>query len=169
MNNTWSTEMLSEELVKAFPMLGRQIAAHLRASGDEETTLMQVGVLNQIKERSTTASELAKMRRVSLQSVSVLVQGMVERGWIIRTPDPTDRRQFLLQITPEGVAKADATHNQIVGFLMQLLADVTEEEIDAAQIFLPALRRILTQHTAIENTPDEQQQQPAAQEEQTSL
>ncbi|MBC7812168.1 MAG: MarR family transcriptional regulator [Burkholderiales bacterium] len=158
MSNTWSIDTLSEELVKAFPMLGRQIAAHLRATGDEETTLMQVGVLNQIKERSTTASELAKMRRVSLQSVSVLVQGMVERGWIIRAPDPTDRRQFLLQITPEGVAKADTTHNQIVGFLMELLADVTEEEIAAAQIFLPALRRMLTQHMAIDSQGEQEEQ-----------
>jgi DNA-binding MarR family transcriptional regulator len=59
---------------------------------------MQMSVLHQIRQHSITASELAKRRRVSLQSASVLIQGMVERGWIVRQPDPDDKRQFLLQM-----------------------------------------------------------------------
>lgn len=117
--------------------------------------MMNVSVLYQIQERSITASELAKRRRVSLQSASVLVQGLVEKGWIIRTPNPTDRRQFLLQITPEGLAKAEATRNQIVSYLASFLVDLSDEEAAAAQIFLPALSRILTQHMTVENTQDE--------------
>lgn len=155
MDNSWSVHTLSEELMKIFPILGRNISAHLRDINEEETSMMNVSVLYQIQERSITASELAKRRRVSLQSASVLVQGLVEKGWIIRTPDPTDRRQFLLQITPEGLAKAEATRNQIVSYLASFLVDLSDEEAAAAQIFLPALSRILTQHMTVENTQDE--------------
>jgi DNA-binding MarR family transcriptional regulator len=168
-DDTWSIDTLSEELLSIFPALRSHIAAHLRSTGDEETTLMQASVLNRLKEHSVTASEIAKLRRVSLQSASVLVQSLVERGWIIRAPDPSDRRQFLLQITPEGVAKADTTHKQFVSYLSELFAEFTEEEIAAAQIFLPALRRILTQHSTLENTQDEKRPSITTQEEQGSL
>lgn len=166
MDSKWTIPTLAEQLLKVLPNLGRLIALHLRESGEEETTLMQVGVLYQLKERSITASELAKQRRVSLQAASVLVQGMVERGWIVREPDPADRRQFLLQITPEGLAKAENTRNQIIEYLAEFLQDLSTEEIAAAQIFLPALSRILTQHMATDN-PQEKQRMP--QEEQTPL
>src|SRR5689334_3173692 len=81
-NTTWSVETLADELLRVLPNLGHLIALHMREANEEETTLMQVGVLYHLQERgSITASELAKRRKVSLQSVSVLVQGMVEKGW----------------------------------------------------------------------------------------
>src|SRR5690349_9031677 len=113
MDETWSIQTLAEALMKIFPNLGKQIAANLRESGEEETTLMQMSVLHQIHKESLTASELAKRRRVSLQSASVLVQAMAERGWITRQSNPNDRRQFLLEITPEGLEKAEALRTQV--------------------------------------------------------
>jgi DNA-binding MarR family transcriptional regulator len=100
-------------------------------------------------------SELAKRRKVSLQSASVLVRAMVDKGWLTRVPDPADGRQFLLQITPEGLEKADATRNEIINYLVSFLGELSAEEIAAAQIFLPALSRILTQHSADEHTEEE--------------
>lgn len=167
MNNTWTVQTLAEEVMKVFPQLGRQIAYHLKQSGEEETTLMQMSVLHQIRERSITASELAKHRRVSLQSASVLVQSMVERGWLIRIPNPHDRRQFLLEITPEGTAKAEATREQIVQFLTAFFQPFTDEEIAAAQVFLPALGRILIQHGTTDDSRNDKQQE--LKEEQTAL
>ena len=169
MGKTWSVHTLSEELMKIFPNMGRHMNAFLRESGEEETTLMQVSVLHQIKERSMTASDIAKKRKVSLQSASVLVQGMVEKGWIVREPDPNDRRQFLLQITPEGMEKAEATRNQIVNYLAGFMEDLSPEEIAAGQVFLPALNRILTSQMAanITTAPDERQR--TLEEEKTPL
>ena len=169
MGKTWSVRTLSEELMKIFPNMGRQISSFLRESGEEETTLMQVSVLHQIQKHSMTASKIAQRRRVSLQSVSVLVQGMVEKGWIIRVPSPTDRRQFLLQITPEGVEKAEATQNQIINYLTGFLEDLSPEEIAAGQVFLPALNRILTAQMADHMTPTQDEKQRTPEEEKTPL
>ena len=169
MGKTWSVRTLSEELMKIFPNMGRQISSFLRESGEEETTLMQVSVLHQIKERSMTSSDIAKKRKVSLQSASVLVQGMVEKGWIVREPDPNDRRQFLLQITPEGIEKAEATRNQIVNYLAGFMEDLSPEEIAAGQVFLPALNRILTSQMAANNTTATDERQRTLEEEKTPL
>lgn len=151
MDNTWSRATLAEELVKVFPQMGRLIALRMRESGEEETTFMQIGVLHQIQEHCITASELAKKRRVSLQSASVLIQSMVERGWIVRVPSPTDRRQFLLQVTPEGIERAQAAKKQIAQFMEQSLEGLSDEEIEAGQRFLPALNRILSQQWAADS------------------
>ena len=67
MDSMWTIPILAEQLLKVFPNFGRLIASYLRESGEEETTLMQIGVLHQIQEQPITASELAKRRKVSLQ------------------------------------------------------------------------------------------------------
>jgi len=155
MDSTWTIAALTEELLKIFPSFRRLLAVHLRELGEEETTMMQIGVLHQIQEQPITASELAKRRKVSLQSASVLVQGMVEKGWLVREPDANDRRQFLLQVTPEGLAKAAAVKAQIAHYMERLLDGLLPEEIAAAQVFLPALNRILVNQMTVNTTSDE--------------
>ena len=69
---------------------------------------------------------------------------MVERGWVTREPDPNDRRQSLLEVTPEGLVRAEAAQKQIIehdrGAFWQISLP---EELDAAAVFLPALRRVV--------------------------
>ena len=167
MDSMWTIPILAEQLLKVFPNFGRLIASYLRESGEEETTLMQIGVLHQIQEQPITASELAKRRKVSLQSASVLVQGMVEKGLLVREPDPNDRRQFLLQITPEGLAKAESVKAQIAHYMEGFLEGLSTEEIAAAQVFLPALIRILTEQMTTKTTQDDKQR--TLEEEKTPL
>ena len=145
---------VAQMLLESLPSLGRLIAIRMREAGEEEATLMQIGVLMRIKEQPITTSELAKQRRVSLQSASVLVQNMVERGWITRVPDANDRRQWLLEVTPEGLALAEATQKQFLNLLAEVLVDLLPEELDAAAVFLPALHRVVTAHMTPETLPE---------------
>src|SRR3954463_15299063 len=108
MQDGWTPYTAAKSLMEVFPGMGRLMAAWMRASGEEEATMMQIGVLMHLKEQPITTSELAKRRKVSMQSASVLVQGLVEKGWLTRIPDPNDRRQSLLQTTPEGLSRAKA-------------------------------------------------------------
>lgn len=116
----------------------------LRELGEEEATYMQVGVLMRIMEQPLTTSELAKQRKVSLQAASVLVQGLVDRGWLTREPDPNDRRQSLLQITPEGMARTHALREQMTHLVAEALGQLSPDELHAASIFLPALHHLVT-------------------------
>jgi DNA-binding MarR family transcriptional regulator len=167
MDSTWTIPILAEELLKVFPNFGKLMSSFLRESGEEETTLMQYGVLHQIQRQPITASELAKSRRVSLQAASVLVQGMVEKGWIVREPSLSDRRQFMLQITADGLAKAEAMKAQLAHYMEGFLEGLSPEEMAAAQIFLPALSRILTTHMTTDAPADERQR--TLEEEKTPL
>ncbi len=149
MTDHWTPYDAARGLVKFLPLFGRIIGGHMRDANEDEGTLIQVLALTQIQGAPFTISELAKRRRVSLQSASALAQRLVERGWITRTPDPNDRRQVLLELTPDGMAHAQDSFEEIVSHLAQFLEPLTPEELDAAQVFLPALQRVL-QHTTEE-------------------
>jgi DNA-binding MarR family transcriptional regulator len=167
MDELWTAHRLADELMRIMPSFGRLMSLYMRDSGEEETTMMQVSVLFHIQKHPITASELAKKRRVSLQAASVLVQGMVERGWVVRTPDPKDRRQFLLQLTPEGLERAETTRTQIADYLTGFFRDLSAEEIAAASVFLPALNRLLL--TQLETDSMKNEKQESIPEEQTNL
>jgi DNA-binding MarR family transcriptional regulator len=143
MDNLNTVYEIAEELLHIVPRLGRLLALTMRDEDEEETSMMQITVLFHIEHNPLTTSELARHRRVSLQAASALVQSLVERGWVVRIPDPNDRRQSLLQITPEGQARAQAAKHQVANRLAALLENLSPEETDAAKIFLPALNRIL--------------------------
>ncbi len=139
----WTPFDTAEALVKFLPLLGRLIGGRMRETGEDDGTLIQLLALTQFKDKPLTASELAKRRKVSLQSASTLVQRLYERGWIVREPDPDDRRQTLLQLTPEGLAYAQAALDQMVSFLAEYLEPLTSEELEAARILFPALQRAM--------------------------
>src|SRR3954469_15078821 len=117
---TWTAEQATQELLQILPLLNGMIGAEVRAAAGEDTTMPQFRVLAQLSEAPRTLSALAKWRRVSLQSMSVLVQILVERGWIERLPDPHDRRQQLLQLTGRGHEHYRRAQTRIVARLLPL-------------------------------------------------
>lgn len=156
MRDQHSAQTAAKTLIDIFPIMGRLMALKLREADSEvdEGTMMQMRVLAFLKEETLTTSELAKRRKVSLQSASVLVQGLVEKGWVIRIPDPKDRRQSILQVTPEGEARAQASLELLTSLLTGVLSEMSPEELDAALVFLPALRRIIASQMMADPTPD---------------
>src|SRR5689334_21674947 len=99
---TWTAEQATRELLQILRLLARVVAGEVRAAAGEETTMPQFRVLAELAAAPLTLSALAKRRRVSSQAMSALVQSLVERGWIDRTPDRRDRRQQLLALTERG-------------------------------------------------------------------
>jgi DNA-binding MarR family transcriptional regulator len=146
MNDPWTPHTVANELLDVLPAFARIMFSHANTLGEEKTTLMQVRVLSFLMENRLTVSDLAKKRRVSLQSASTLVQGLVERGWVTRVPDPDDRRRSLLEVTPEGLTRAALARERLLRYLTTFLDSLEPDEIAAGQVFLPALRRILHKH-----------------------
>jgi DNA-binding MarR family transcriptional regulator len=99
---SWTAEEATRELMAVVPLLNRLMAAELRLEAGENSTMPRFRVLAHLRDHPMTLSALARRRRVSLQAAGELIQSLVERGWVMRTPDPTDRRQSLLQLTDEG-------------------------------------------------------------------
>lgn len=142
-----TAEAVTRELLSVLPLLNQIVAAEVRREAGEETTMPQFRVLGQLAEQPLTISALARRRRVSLQSMSELVQVLVERGWIERTPDPNDRRQWLLHLTEHGRAHYDRAHQHTLRRLVPLIAQLDDDDRTAVQRGLLALERVLAQET----------------------
>ena len=145
MNNQDSVE-LARQLLPVLPRLSRLMAHHVESISENEATLMQFGALHMLTENKMTMSDLAKKRHVSLQAASVFVQGLVDRGWVVRVPDPNDRRRSILEVTPEGQEQERYVRDQMVAYLASLITEFTPEEQAAAHMFIRSIEHILQQH-----------------------
>lgn len=141
----WDAERTANELLAILPLLGRLAAAAVQREAGAEITMPQFRVLALLAAQPQTQSALARRRRVSLQSMGAVVQSLVERGWIVRTPDLHDRRQHLLALSDAGRAQYEQAQRQTVRALLPLLASLSAEQLRAVRVALPALHTALTQ------------------------
>jgi DNA-binding MarR family transcriptional regulator len=81
---------------------------------------------------------------VTKQAVSQLVDTLVNRGYIERSPDPDDRRRITLALTERGEQVVPAVLRGAEAVERQLLQRVSPEQVDAMRLALHALSEIKT-------------------------
>jgi len=139
-----NAEGTARELLALLPLINRIMVADLRREVGEDTTMPQFRVLAYLSATPLTLSDISRLRRVSLQAAGELIQTLVDRGWIKRVPDPKDRRQMLLHLTDEGQHQYQRAHDRMLAHLIPFVEMLSDKEIAAVQIALPALQRVLS-------------------------
>lgn len=91
-----------------------------------------------------TAQDVARLTRRPRNSISRAVHRMIAEGYVERAPDPEDRRQARLTITPAGRALHEKIVEVIRPFQEAALAPLTCAERDSLDRLLDKLVR----HTA---------------------
>ncbi len=141
--DTWDAHTAARELLAVLPLINRVVAAEVRREAGDDTTMPQFRVLAHLAGGPLTLTELARLRRVTLQSMGELAQGLVARGWIARAPDPSDRRQQLLALTEHGRRHYERAQELVLAQIVPLVAQLDDAEMRAVQVALPALHRVL--------------------------
>lgn len=143
------TIALVEEIVELLPEIGRGLYATLMGDPEiHDLTLPQIKALiflyNQ-GERSMT--ELATGLAVSLPSASELVDRLTDRGLVVRTIDPTDRRRVLISLTESAIDYGRRIHDLRRMQAHAALEAIPIEEHDCFMRSLRALTFALTPDT----------------------
>jgi len=122
-------------------ILGR-LVRRLRAEG--RLPLAQMAVLGRLDRGGpATVSALATAERVRPQSMSQTVGELEGDGLVVRHPDPTDRRQLLVDLTEAGMATLTAERRHREGRLARAIAeDLSPAERAALESALEPLRRL---------------------------
>ncbi|WP_433179558.1 MarR family winged helix-turn-helix transcriptional regulator [Actinoallomurus sp. CA-150999] len=133
---------LADELQFLVGALVRQVRA---VSPAREVTLSQVSLLKRLdREGPHTVADLARLDKITHQSVAVSVAGLVDRGLVRRTPDPDDRRRKLLAITDDGkrllAERRDAGHENLTDAIAGRLDDAERTQLSQTLVLL---RRLL--------------------------
>ena len=98
----------------------------------------RVRALQRLATRPHTLSELAEQLAADRPYVTLIVDGLEERGLVQRTPHPEDRRAKLVQLTAAGRAAA-ARADAILDEPPAALRDAPAEDIAALQRVLERL------------------------------
>jgi DNA-binding MarR family transcriptional regulator len=100
----------------------------------------QCFILKQLHaEPRMTASVLAERMEVKPSAITVMVDRLVQNGFVERGSDPEDRRVTLLQLTEKGTVALDKLRKQYTEALKQLLAVLDKEDVEP---FLRSFERI---------------------------
>jgi DNA-binding MarR family transcriptional regulator len=82
------------------------IGAALREAGFADVPRDGAFVLGAIAHGGTPMSEIITRLRISKQAAGQLVDTLVRRGYLVRSPDPDDRRRLTVRLTERGDAAA---------------------------------------------------------------
>lgn len=103
---------------------------------NEYAVLSAIGVL-----RSVSPTELASVLRVPPTSISRHVARLVDTGLAVRSPNPADRRSYLLELTDEGREILRTVAPRIRALNEQLAARTDLAEIERALVVLEEASR----------------------------
>ena len=91
-----------DRLTSDLRMACMRISRRVRFESTASVAPHQFSVLARLEEAPRTPKELAAFEKVSAPSMTRTVAGLVEGGLVARADDPTDGRQVILSLTPEG-------------------------------------------------------------------
>ena len=138
MNVATDSALLASELRL---IIGR-LVRRMRAEG--RIPLAHGAVLGRLdRGGATTVSALATAERVRPQSMSQTVSELEGDGLVSRRPDPTDRRQLLVELTDAGHATLAEERRHRDGWLARAIAeDLSPAERAAVEAAIEPLRRL---------------------------
>jgi len=123
-------------LGRAYSLLGFQIVDGVVGAGFPQKPAHSA-VFAQISPDGSRLTDLARRANMSPQAMGELVDELEELGYVVRRPDPTDRRAKLIVLTKKGdacIAAGTATIDGIEQRLTDLLGERGHRQ----------LRRLLT-------------------------
>jgi DNA-binding MarR family transcriptional regulator len=86
----------------------------------------QYSVMAVLNERpGSSVVELARREAVTHPTMSRIIAGLIKSGFVVREPDPSDKRSGMLHLTPAG---------------LQLYREVTERRVLLFRVLLAQLR-----------------------------
>jgi DNA-binding MarR family transcriptional regulator len=124
--------------------LGSLLEPHSHHHAGLHVSLSEMMALGELADvESMSQHDLGQLLGLEKSTVSRLAAGLQRRGWVERARDPSNRRFYQLQLTPEGHTVADRIGHDLRAHHEQLLEALTPDERDALTIGLAALARAL--------------------------
>lgn len=109
--------------------VNRRLSGLLRALLPADLTLEQSNILRYLcTKKQCTSSELADTFCVGKSSITAIINRLVDKGFIERTPDPKDRRVIYLSLTEAGERLILSVESGVTGLIGTLISEFTPEE-----------------------------------------
>ena len=139
------TDVSGWQLAEVVTRVRRSLRAGVRTEyAWERLPMAQVELLQRLAdEPGLRVTDLATRHRLATNTVSTLVQQMVDAGLVQRSPDPADRRATTLALTAEGHAQLQGWLQANARRLQDALAELAPRDRAAILRVVPALARLV--------------------------
>ena len=112
----------AREILDVTPQIIQAIRVQMRAQHQHDLSVPQFRTLTFLSRHpGSSLSAAAEHIGLTLPTMSVLIEGLVQRGLVDRVPDLRDRRRVLLTLTPDGQQLHRAAMEGAAAWLAALL------------------------------------------------
>ncbi len=110
---------------------------------DDTLTFSQLSALSSLDRHGPCSpTTLAEIERVQPPSMTRVIAALEERGYAARALHESDRRQFVIAITPQGRAMLADTRRRRDAWLAKGLEELDEGERELLRSVVPLLERL---------------------------
>ncbi|MFJ2543896.1 MarR family transcriptional regulator [Microbacterium sp. NPDC087589] len=138
-----SLQLTATDLRMATFRLARRLRSARAVDAMSDAQLAVLATLRMHGRRTITA--LAERERVTAPSMTSMINGLEEQGFVLRTPDAEDRRRVQVDITESGteiVAQTIRRRDELLADMLGEL-DFTEEELTTLREASALMRKVV--------------------------
>lgn len=138
-----SLQLTATDLRMATFRLARRLRSARAVDAMSDAQLAVLATLRMHGRRTITA--LAERERVTAPSMTSMINGLEEQGFVIRTPDAEDRRRVQVDITEAGTEIVAQTIKRRDELLAEMLGelDFTEQELTTLREASALMRKVV--------------------------
>jgi DNA-binding MarR family transcriptional regulator len=121
------SDAVADAVVRVVPRLSRLMERELVRAGSS-LSVRQLRVLQRLHDGEQIAAEIARHSSVGPAAMQGVLDGLVDRGLVLRQRSSADRRKQLLQLTPEGEVALTAGNQILTKAVCELVKDLKRSE-----------------------------------------
>ncbi|MDH6707615.1 DNA-binding MarR family transcriptional regulator [Kitasatospora sp. MAA19] len=139
----------ADAVVRLRLVIGRLNRQMSRASGGQDLTVAQLSALVRVEQHGPLRlGELAAREAVAVPSMVRTIAPLTADGLIAKSPDPTDGRSQLLELTPAGLETITRIRRERSALLAHRSARLTAQQCRDLEAALPLLELLLDEPEA---------------------
>lgn len=123
-------------------------------AGGHDISLVQSHILYEIeRQHEPSMQQVAETLGTDITTFSRQVQTLIKINLVSKTPDPKDRRIFILSLTEEGKEVAENIDGQMNQYLDDVFANMSQEEQEMVVHSIQLLNKNMEKTTKCCTTP----------------
>jgi DNA-binding MarR family transcriptional regulator len=151
-----TSEETARSILEVIPLVMRTIRHELRSNRALDVSVPQFRVLSFIRRNpQTSLTDLADYIGLTLPSISKMVDGLVERGWVSRVECAADRRKVTLTLTAAGETMLAASNARTQERLSRRLTELSNSERANITDALATLQDVFSASSPLSGNPAE--------------
>jgi DNA-binding MarR family transcriptional regulator len=118
-----------DEIAEALPQRASALSQIFLTRSSVCVSRTEVGVLRRLAAGPRRITTLAADERVTQPAITLLVNRMEQRGWVVRATDPADRRAVLVTLTPAGQDALAQLRAEYRALLHEEMAELDDDQV----------------------------------------